>query len=453
MRKRYLWSSKELSLAFSQNKTLAGVEGISIDSRTTKEGDLFIALSGNREKRRGEVLTSARDGHAYIGMAEEAGASVVMSHREIAYSVPTLKVEDTLQGLWDLGRASRRRMKGKVAAITGSSGKTTLRNWLQTIITKMSRCHASEGSLNNHWGVPLSLARMPANSEIGLFEIGTNHPGEIEPLSRLVEPDVAIVLNVLPAHIGNFSGMTELENEKFSIKHGLRTGGVLVAPEAFARSKGSSSVLTFGERGDVSAVSRRTSAGTSMVVNVHGRTLECEVPFVGKERMESITAMFAVLSALGCDVAKSIDHIGALELPKGRGNLLERGGMTIIDDSYNANPSSMKMSLTYLDSMRRHKRRIALLGEMLELGKASAVSHQHIGNYLNNVDEVYTFGTSFQNVSFERKRHYQSVDEFDIPSFVEQLKPRDCILIKGSNKVFWKEDFVSQLILEIESSN
>ncbi|MGV0034229.1 MAG: UDP-N-acetylmuramoyl-tripeptide--D-alanyl-D-alanine ligase [Candidatus Azotimanducaceae bacterium WSBS_2022_MAG_OTU7] len=445
MNNQLLWSSAELQSAFEQANISAGANGISIDSRTTEPGDLFIALSGDPGRRFGGGDQHARDGHDFVGRAVTAGASVVMVHRDVACAVPAIRVDDTLDGLWQLGSYSRNRTTAKVAAITGSSGKTTLRSWLQGVLSSLTHCHASAGSLNNHWGVPLSLARMPADTDVGLFEIGTNHPGEIEPLSRLAEPDVALVLNVLPAHIGNFAGMDALKQEKLSISRGLRDGGTLVLPVDLAGHAKHSKILTFGEGGDVCARGRATGSGTEILINVAGTEIECHVPFVGSERVESIAALFAVLLALDFDPEQAVEYTSALRLPVGRGNLLEVGGVTIINDSYNANPVSMRMSLAHLGAMKTHKRRIALLGEMLEMGAASQAAHQEMGHYLEGVDQVYTFGSGFAESSFMRQGHYQSVDDFDLETFVGQLEPGDSVLVKGSNKVFWKHNFVDQL--------
>lgn len=445
MNNRFLWSGSELQLAFNQADIAAGASGISIDSRTTAPNDLFIALSGDPGPRFGGGDDNARDGHDFIEIAVNAGASVVMVHRDVASAVPAIRVDDTLDGLWQLGRYARHRTSARVAAITGSSGKTTLRSWLQEVLSPMANCHASEGSLNNHWGVPLSLARMPAGTDVGLFEIGTNHPGEIEPLSRLVEPDVALVLNVLPAHIGNFSGMDALREEKLSISHGLRDGGTLVLPVDLVSYSNHPKILTFGKGGDVSATGRSTGSGTEIQVDVAGTEIECHVPFVGAERVESISALFAVLAALEFDPVKAAELVSALKLPSGRGNLIEAGGVTVIDDSYNANSVSMKMSLAHLGSMKKHKRRIALLGEMLELGTASQAAHQEMGQHLEGVDQVYTFGPGFAESSFVRQGHFESVEDFDLENFVIQLEPGDSVLIKGSNKVFWKRNFVDLL--------
>ena len=450
MNNQFLWSGKELQTAFASADIATGVNGISIDSRTITPGDLFVALSGNPGPRFGGGSESAGDGHNFIEMATNAGASVVMAHREVTCSVPVLLVDDTLDGLWQLGSYSRKRTSAKVVGITGSSGKTTLRAWLQAILSPMANCHASEGSLNNHWGVPLSLARMAAGSDVGLFEIGTNHPGEIEPLSRLVEPDIALVLNVLPAHIGNFSGLDQLRAEKLSISHGLRSGGTLVVPVGLIDHASYPKIISFGKGGDVYAEGWPTESGTVVRIDVAGTVVECEVPFIGAERIESIAALFAVLSALGFDPKQSVAHISALEIPRGRGNLLEVGGITVVDDSYNANPVSMKMSLAHLGSMKKHHRRIALLGEMLELGEASLAAHQEMGRHLEGVDQVYTFGQGFAKSSFARHGHFHSIEEFNLEDFVGRLEPGDSVLVKGSNKVFWKHDFVERLTAFID---
>ena len=206
---KVIWSPNEINAVFGSS-VKSGIKGVSIDTRTLKEGDLFFALSGDPGPRFFSSSESSRDGHDFIERALESGAAAVVSSKRLEGIENQILVPDTLEALWDLARASRARMVKPVIAVTGSNGKTTFRAWFESLVKATVEVHGSTKSLNNHWGVPLSLARMSRASEVGIFEIGTNHPGEIEVLSKLVCPDVAVLLNVAEAHIGNFKDIFAL---------------------------------------------------------------------------------------------------------------------------------------------------------------------------------------------------------------------------------------------------
>ena len=484
-----LWTWEELGALFVARQTspqqhrrgivAPSISGVSIDSRTTQPGDLFIALSGDPGPRfsapvtgqgraaagQGRAAVRSRDGHDFVSAAVSAGATVVMIHRhpddKAALECPRLEVKDTLDGLWQLGRAARHRNHGQIIAITGSGGKTTLRLWLASILTSLGRTHASVQSLNNHWGVPLSLARMPTDARYGVFEIGTSHAGEIQPLVQLVAPDVAVLLNVLPAHLGNFANMQALTEEKLSIATGLGSNGCLVMPFQLAGAvahQGSGQgyrTITFGthEDADVSGSMTPVSGGAQITARVMGQIIELTIPFVGEERLESALAVLATLHALGIRLVDTLPLFKTLMLPEGRGQRIRAGSVTLIDDSYNANPVSMKMAISALLRDEEPGRKIALLGEMLELGDATVAAHIEIGNSCAGLDRVITFGDGFKGIKVRAvtgnatgpDEHYSSVDEFDLPEFARSLQPGDQILIKGSNKVFWVRGFVEKL--------
>lgn len=446
---RPLWRPEEIRDIFGCENFDVGIGGISIDSRSTVQDDLFIALSGDPGPRFGGGNLDALDGHDFIGSALEKGAASVMVHRDLECSVASILVENTLDGLWQLGAAARKRCSAKIVAITGSSGKTTMRYWLESVLQSIAPTHASVGSLNNHWGLPLSLSRMPSRCAYGVFEIGTNHVGEIAPLAELASPDIALVLNVLPAHIGNFEDMVALRTEKLSISRGLvEDGGILILPVELAEFANHRHIITFGisADADVSATSRVQNESTLLDIDVCGEKIECRVPFVGKERVDSILALFAVLKALDIKPSISAQRVGLLELPEGRGNRATVGGIIVVDDSYNANPVSMAMSLTALQQSGSGKK-IALLGEMLELGETSLDAHRQISRLCMDLDEVISFGEGFEGVSFEcDHRHIGDVAVFDLDEFSQHLSPGDTVLVKGSNKVFWKHGFVNDLI-------
>jgi UDP-N-acetylmuramoyl-tripeptide--D-alanyl-D-alanine ligase len=426
---------------------------VSIDSRTTSPGDLFIALSGDPGPRFGGARGNTLDGHDFVKQAAEKGAAVVMAHRPVDVDVPLIIVEDTLDGLWQLGAAARSRCQAKTIAITGSGGKTTMRFWLETLLSSIGRMHASTGSLNNHWGVPLSLARMPVDTEYGVFEVGTSGEGEIAPLSELVSPHIALLLNVLPAHIGNFPDMDALIEEKLSIARGLVPTGTLILPFALNSRSAFPHRRSFGLAPEADVTARMVDEEDPLLaeVNLGGRSLRCRLPFAGDERLESVLAVLAVLSELEVDIERVLPEIEQLELPTGRGNVIHRNGMTVIDDSYNANEVSMTMAIDALRAYPTGGRRIALLGEMLELGDRSQSAHDSVATTAEGLDHVVTFGGEFQSqAALHGWTHHESAADFDCQVFADSLQPGDVVLVKGSNRVFWVNGFVNDLVKAID---
>ncbi len=476
MNAELLWPWAELCQVFGAVPgpgQAPAIAGLSIDSRSTRPGDLFIALSSDPGPRfhnssKNAPQKNTRDGHDYLAAAVNAGASAVLVHREVDCGVPALRVPDTLDGLWQLAQAARARTQGRIIAITGSSGKTTLRLWLETLLGGLfTKVHASTSSLNNHWGVPLSLGRMPADTDYGIFEIGTNHPGEIQPLSELVAPQIALVLNLLPAHIGNFPSMQTLREEKLSIAKGLSRGGTLILPREIATGAGHR-VITFGTdmRADVHGVvdpdgydalhgpGSSVTEGASLIhASVMGQTIELEIPFTGAHRLESLLATLAVLAALEVNLEAALPGFRSLALPPGRGGRMVLSEVTLIDDSYNANPVSMRLAIDALQGAAGPGRKIALLGEMLELGEAGEASHTEVGRQCAGLDLVVTFGAGFNHVAPEHsgQAHYDKLDDFDLAAFIAALRPGDQILVKGSNQVFWQNNFVARLRAGLEA--
>ncbi len=440
-----LWTLREIESLIDCNvvdKAPTVMDGISIDSRSVQSGDLFIALSGDPGPRfGGGNVAGARDGHEFIKAAVKAGASAVMASKPVAEDVSVIEVADTIDGLWELGAAARDRSDARRVAITGSSGKTTLRHWLEPVCAAFGPAHASIGSLNNHWGVPLSMARMPRDTEIGVFEVGTNHPGEIAPLSELVKPDVSVLLNVLPAHIGNFPSMNALTEEKLSIASGLNSGGVFVLPHSLKDRAAVGQRLSFGFEAGAD-VTGKVEQGELMVRVGHQEYL-CHPPYLDTGRSQSVLAVFAVCHALGLNLDRVAEVVADLDLPVGRGNLHRIGDVTVIDDSYNANPVSMRMAIEDL-SQRGAGRRIALLGEILELGDMGPSAHREMIQAAINLDRVVTFGDGFASAGSEE--HGGSASDFDLTAFVSSVEPGDTLLIKGSNRVFWQHGFVNKLV-------
>ncbi|MFT5563115.1 MAG: UDP-N-acetylmuramoyl-tripeptide--D-alanyl-D-alanine ligase, partial [Litorivivens sp.] len=373
-----LWSWTELSkLGHASQITGPDISGVSIDSRQVQAGDLFVALSGDPGPRFQTSIDNPRDGHEFIDTARASGASAVMlsrSNSNAAY--PFLRVADTLDGLWALGALARQRCAGRIVAITGSAGKTTARSWLMQCLADQFDMHGSIGSLNNHWGVPLSLSRMPKETDVGVFEIGTNHSGEISPLSRLVQPHICILLNVLPAHIGNFESFDSLEKEKRSIADGLDDAGCLILSESLATGHEREFTFGIGSSADVCAKYEVTDTGWVIHANVSGELIRYTLVSGGEHRLQTSLAVLAAARKLGADLSRVALHMSSLSSPVGRGDETVINGVAVIDDSYNANPVSMQYALDALKI--KSGRRIAILGEIMELGQMSAGYHQKL---------------------------------------------------------------------------
>jgi UDP-N-acetylmuramoyl-tripeptide--D-alanyl-D-alanine ligase len=427
--------------------------GVSIDTRTLRAGDLFVALLGDPGPRFNTDSRTDRDGHAFIDEAQRRGAVGALTHRSSGTRLPELRVSDTLDGLWSLGRAARARFEGPAFAVTGSSGKTTVRSFLNAALG----CPQATGSLNNFWGVPLSLARTPRHAPAAVLEIGTNHPGEIEPLAKLVRPTVALVLNVRPAHLQYFGSIEALRAEKTSIFNGLGDGGVAVFPDDLPVPGVGSGIrtMTFGLT-DTADVSLREYDADRRVATfrVDGRSLAARVPGGGLHRATSLAAVLACLVAAeqSLEVARDLpDSI----VPEGRGSRMSRAGVEIIDDSYNANPTSMAAALRGLATEPARKR-FAVLGEMLELGDGSTEYHRHLVEHCAGIDRVVCVGQGMsalwhQLPESQRLLQAERAADVSLKEIVAELTPGDIILVKGSNRVFWANNFVRRLADAIEA--
>ncbi len=418
------------------------VTGISIDSRSIRPGDLFIALTGDPGPRFNASHRTDRDGHDFIDAALAGGAAGVLSHDARVRNCPELKVQDTLDGLWALGRAARDRLDCPVIAITGSSGKTTTKTFLAAAL----EAFATEGSLNNHLGVPLSLARTPADSPAAVFEVGTNHPGEIGPLSELVSPTVSVLLNVHQAHAENFPDRAALVREKLSIINGLQPKSPFVIEDTLPLD-GTAHLrtLTFG-KSEAAAVRLLGSDGHRASYRFGDREITAHVPGGGEHRALSLAAVLAVFLALERDPEPACSLPDEL-VPGGRGNRQILSGITLIDDSYNANPSSMAAALTTLAG--EPGRRIALLGEMLELGDASEAAHAGLAPLCADLDAVFLVGPGMRPLAEAlggRARWTERADEALLDALQAELSPGVTLLVKGSNRVFWARGFVQRLI-------
>ena len=428
--------------------------GISFDSRQVQPGDLFVALPGDPGPRFNVSHRTNRDGHDFVEDALERGAVGALVHKSIQENCPVLKVEDTIDGLWNLARYRRNQLNCPIVAVTGSSGKTTLKSFLSQALPAFS----TEGSYNNYIGLPLSIAVTPRDAEAAVYEIGTNHEGEIAPLSQLAQPNVAVVLNVLPVHIGYFPNIDALTVEKFSIYQGLTRSGTLVCSIDLSESEfvpKDIDIKTFGF--DSSATLRvRHTSGHCYVFSRNGDKVEVEVPGGGKHRAETLAATASVLDVLDVSLTNLRQVTGTL--PKGRGNTLIVNGVRVIDESYNANPTSMQAALQGLLDVPVAGRRIAVLAQMNELGDKAVEYHTDLAILASQSDIVLCVGDLMRHLyenlgPASTKRFFESVNEDLMKCLTGVVSAGDAVMIKGSHSFFWEAQFVDQFISKIETNS
>lgn len=402
-----LWSRDELLAAMpgEQVGTMPrGIGGISIDTRTIEPGDLFVAIKGERT-----------DGHHYVDQAFAAGAALAIVGRDFRGDTtgPFIRVDDTLEALNALGRAGRDRSAARVVAVTGSVGKTGTKEMLRVMLGRLGRVHASDKSYNNHWGVPLSLARLPRDAEYAVFEIGMNHAGEITPLTRMVRPHAAIVTTVAAVHMAFFASVEAIAEAKAEIFDGLEPGGAAILNRdnehhdllaARARAHGAR-VVPFGA--DEEAEARLLSLdagefGSAVEATILGERIAFRLGAPGEHLVRNALAALTAVTLLGGDARAAAEALAAFGAPVGRGarslHAIEGGQFGVIDESYNANPASMAAALGVLGTVGRRGRRIAVLGDMLELGEASEDMHRELAGPIAaaGVDLVFCCGADMR---------------------------------------------------------
>lgn len=417
------------------------VEALAIDTRTLEPGSLFIALAGEN-----------RDGHAFVPAALEKGAVVMVARDDdLAATAPRLVVEDTLTGLEALGRAGRARTQARIAAVTGSVGKTGTKEALRHVLSAQGATHASVASYNNHWGVPLSLARMPADTRFGVFELGMNHEGEILTLTRQARPHVAVITRIAPAHLEYFGTLERIADAKAEIFAGLEPGGIAILPAddpqlprlAEAARAAGAAILTFGT--DERAHWRITSfdaaePGSRLRFEHAGRAYDLVLAAPGRHWAGNALAVLAAATSLGAELEPAIAALAGFTPPSGRGARrtldLPQGQALLLDESYNANPVSMQAAIEVLGQAKGRK--IAVLGDMLELGPTAAMLHASLAASLTDaaVDLVFLAGPLMQTL-FEalpaRMHGVHAPTSADLTApLLAALEPGDTILVKGS---------------------
>ena len=368
--------------------------GVSIDTRTLRPGDLFIALRGD-----------SSDGHAHVAAAIAKGAAGAMVHQDVPGIEALLIVDDTLAGLTRLGAFARARFLGQTVAVTGSVGKTTTKEMLRVALAAYGPAHAAVASYNNHWGVPLTLARLPRDAAFCVVEIGMNHAGEIAPLARLAHPHVVIVTTVEAAHIGHLGAMAAIADEKAAIMTGLTQGGTAVLPldsPWFARLRdraGAARVMSFGESPGAGARLAEMEAdanGSGILADIAGQELRFRLNAPGRHMAVNAVGALAVVAALGLDpetAARALEHFAPLQGRGAKRRLALAGGVALLlDESYNANGASMRAALDVL-RLQPATRRVAILGDMLELGEAGPAEHAALAaDVARSADLVFAAG-------------------------------------------------------------
>lgn len=444
-----LWTLQEIVAATGgrpEGEPAETFAGVSIDSRTVSTGEIFVAIRGDR-----------LDGHAFVASALESGAGLaVVDRRPEGVAGPLLVVDDTLRALEDIGRAARERFRGRVVAVTGSVGKTGTKEALRLVLGRQGAVHAAAGSHNNHWGVPLTLARLPANAAYGVFEVGMNHAGEIAPLTRLIRPHVAIVTAIAPVHIGHFDGLDAIADAKAEIFLGLEPGGIAIVNgdgehcdrlRAAALAAGAGRVVAFGRRSDAEARLLELVLqpdGSTVSAEICGTRVTYRLGAPGEHLAINSLAILAAVEGLGADLALAALALRDLRPPKGRGVRFELaiggGSFTLVDESYNANPASMHAALKVLGQAvpGRRGRRIAVIGDMLELGDRAPQYHAELAASVAEAgcDLVYACGPNMTHLWDALPRHlrgsYAETSEALLGAVKDAIGSGDVVMVKGS---------------------
>jgi UDP-N-acetylmuramoyl-tripeptide--D-alanyl-D-alanine ligase len=443
-----LWTSEEAAAAthgWVNRPWIA--QGVSIDSRTLAAGDLFVALKGERV-----------DGHDYLKAADQAGAAALMVSRTEALPerASRLVVADTMAGLVDLARRARARSRAQCVAVTGSVGKTGTKEMLRLALGANGPTHATQGNLNNQIGLPLTLARLPADAAFAVLEMGMNHAGELAPLSRLARPQAAIVTAIEMAHAEFFCSLDAIADAKAEIFAGLEPGGAAIlnrdSPQfprlaEAARAQGAARVLGFGAHAEAEVRLLDCALdpeATTVLALVAERPLTYRLNVPGRHWAINSLAVLAAVLALGADLERAAQALAELAPPKGRGQrhriAWHGGAITLIDESYNASPASMRAALAALALAKPadQGRRIAVLGDMLELGETGPALHGELAQAIeeSGVDRVFTAGPLMEHLHRAlpgARQGGHAADADRAAGLVAQaLRPGDVVMVKGS---------------------
>ncbi|MCF3945542.1 UDP-N-acetylmuramoyl-tripeptide--D-alanyl-D-alanine ligase [Acidiphilium sp. AL] len=432
-----LWTEADLAIATGGDFLRGGfaADGIAIDSRALTQGDLFVALE------------AARDGHDFVADAEQRGAAGALVSRDVGTG-PALVVEDTLVALGRMGEFARARSSARVAAVTGSVGKSTTKEMLRRILGAFGPVHAAEASFNNHIGVPLTLARLPRDAAFAVVEIGMNHPGEIAPLAEMARPHVGVITTVEAAHIGLMGSIEAIADEKAELLRGLVPGGAAVLPRGphlprlARRAPDGTTIISFGTQALAEArlIEAESDAdGVDVTANILRRVVRFRLAAPGRHMAMNAVAALAAAAALGLDAEPAAAALDGFAPLAGRGarRSVAVGGATItmLDESYNASGASVRAALGVL--ALQTGRRVVVLGDMLELGDFAEAEHRDLAQPVGETaDLVFACGPHMRTMFDDLPARIQGAWAPDsgalAPLVRAALRDGDAVLIKGS---------------------
>jgi UDP-N-acetylmuramoyl-tripeptide--D-alanyl-D-alanine ligase len=447
-----LWTIDAMAAAMRAEKSGAlppDTNGMSIDSRSLGRGDAFFAIQGDN-----------RDGHDFVENALKAGAGLAIIARDrrdrFAPDAPLLLVDDVLEALRDLAKAARARPHAKIVGVTGSVGKTSTKEALRLALAADGETHASAASYNNHWGVPLSLARCPQSAKYAVFEIGMNHAGEITPLTKLVRPHVAIITTIEAVHLEYFGSLEKIADAKAEIFAGIEPGGAAVLNRdnaqfahlaAAAKAAGVARIVSFGEGAEADARLARCALqpeSSTVEADILGAHVTYKLGAPGRHLVMNSLAVLAAASLAGADLALAALALNNLTPATGRGTriplVLPGGAALLIDESYNANPASMRAAIALLGQapVGLRGRRIAVLGDMLELGAQGAELHRGLATAITagKIDLVFCSGplmhALWEALPSGARGGYAETSAALEPTVLGAIRPGDAVMVKGS---------------------
>lgn len=432
------------------------IDFVTQDSRLVKPGSLFVALSGTPSGGFVSAFASARDGWEFADKAEASGAVAMIVPHEIAgVRIPQIVVKDTLiDGLWGLARAARVRFNGPVIGLTGSAGKTSTKEFLAAY----PGAYASPSSFNNFWGVPLTMCNAKPDASLWVVEMGMNQRGEIARLSELTKPTVALVVNVQPVHLEKLGSLEAIRREKVSIALGLPEDGVLVLPAGLKASEWKGKVVRFGEHAEVHEVAHAPHGESWQVVAMIGKKqIAFSLTPGAPHRVQNALAALAAIRAANLDAATLAIKLDRVGIMTGRGVEQAVGGVTVIDDSFNGNPASVAAALQSLQARNMiGGRRVAVLGDMLELGDHALDYHTALAKHLDGIDGVYCVGPLMRHL-YDVLPAGKGLGWHDDPASLKPgevanlLRAGDVVVVKGSKKMFWVNKFVPGLVAALQA--
>ena len=444
-----LWTHQDAAAATGGQSSAAwSANGVSIDSRSLQQGDLFIAIHGDNS-----------DGHAYVpdALAKGAAAAMVARDRRINPDTgPLLVVDDTDNGLRDLGRAARDRVSARIVGVTGSVGKTGTKEMLSRALSAQGPTASTQGNLNNHWGLPLSLARMPQDTAFGVYELGMNHAGEIAPLSNLLRPDVAIITTVEAVHLEYFPSEDAIADAKAEIFYGMNDRGAAVLNidnrhyarlRAHAEAAGLQRICTFGAdpAADIHLTDMVIDEDQAQVTaTIGGEALHYVLGAPGRHWVLNSLAVLGAVRIIGADYHSAAAELADYRPMAGRGErqtvVLSEGSFLLIDESYNASPASMRAAIDVLGAAGGDNggRRIAVLGDMLEIGPTAPEAHASLADSLaqNGIHIAIMAGENMAHLAASLPKSIQAhhgADSDAIQQLVlDTVQAGDVVMVKGS---------------------